>query len=144
MPARRKAATSLHRVRGIALALPGVEEGTSYGTPGFHVRGKGFARLWEDGETLVVGCGIAERELLLDADPGVFFLTDHYRDYAYVLVRISKASREVLEEALENSWRRAAPKKLVAEYDGERPDGIPTRRRTASPRRGSQATRRSR
>jgi hypothetical protein len=43
-------------VRKIALALPGVEAGTSFGTPAFHVRGKFLARLREDGETLVVKC----------------------------------------------------------------------------------------
>jgi hypothetical protein len=40
--------------RRIALALPGVEEGPSYGTSGFRVAGKLFARIKEDGVTLVV------------------------------------------------------------------------------------------
>jgi hypothetical protein len=116
--AARRKPTSLERVREIALAFPGVEEGKSYGTPGFRVKGKSFARLWEDGETLVLRCEIAERELLVEADPEVFFLTDHYRDWPYVLVRIARASRDVLAEALENSWRRAAPPKLVASFEG--------------------------
>lgn len=37
-------------VREIALSLPGVEEGTSYGTAAFRVRGKFLARLREGGE----------------------------------------------------------------------------------------------
>lgn len=48
---------TLATVRRLLLALPGVEEGSSYGAPGFRVRGKFLARLWEDGETLVVKCG---------------------------------------------------------------------------------------
>jgi hypothetical protein len=44
---------TLATVRQLALAFPGVEEGFSYGTPGFRVRGKFLARLWEDGETLI-------------------------------------------------------------------------------------------
>jgi YjbR len=53
-------------VRAIALALPGVEEGTSYGTPAFRVRGKFLARLREDGETLVVKCDYHERDLRME------------------------------------------------------------------------------
>ena len=52
MPKRSR--VTLATVRRLALAFPGVEEGLSYGTPGFRVRGKFLARLWEDGQTLVV------------------------------------------------------------------------------------------
>jgi hypothetical protein len=41
-------------VRQLALALPGVEEGTSYGTPAFKVKGKLLARFHQDGESMVV------------------------------------------------------------------------------------------
>jgi hypothetical protein len=139
-PSPATATKSLERVREVALALPGVEEGTSYGTPGFRVRGKFFARIREDGDTLVVRCEIAERELLLEADPAIFHVTDHYRDWPYVLVRISKAPRAVLEEALESSWRSAAPRKLLAEHDG----GAELKRATpASPRPARPSKRRS-
>lgn len=104
-------------VRRIALALPGVEEGTSYGTPAFRVRGKFFARLREDGESLVLKCNLFERAFLMDDLPDVFYITDHYRDYPAVLVRISAASPALLRERMEASWRIVAPKKLVAELD---------------------------
>jgi hypothetical protein len=42
-------------VREIALSLPGVEEGASYGTPAFRVRRKFLARLWpEEPDVLVL------------------------------------------------------------------------------------------
>jgi len=53
--------------RQIALALPGVEEGTSYGAPAFRVRGKFLARLREDGATLVVKCDYRCKNLLLSS-----------------------------------------------------------------------------
>jgi hypothetical protein len=68
----RKASMTQHAtvtcetVREIALALPGVEEGTSYGTPAFRVRGKFLARLREDGETLVVKCDYPERDFRIE------------------------------------------------------------------------------
>src|SRR5262245_48218971 len=65
-------------VRSLALALPEVEERTSYGTPGFRVRDKLFARLREDGELLVLRVGVLERETLIAEDPAAFLITPHY------------------------------------------------------------------
>lgn len=110
-----------HDVRAIGSGLPGVEEGTSYGTPALKVKGKLFARLWEDGETLVLRVNPFERPYLLDADPAAFFLTDHYRDYPWVLVRLAAVDPAVMRERLEDAWRLCAPKKLVAAFDAAKP-----------------------
>jgi hypothetical protein len=107
-------------MRRLVLAFPGVEEGLSYGTPGFRVRGKFLARLWEDGETLVVRCGDTERDFRLQADPETFFVTEHYRGYPTVLVRLARVRKEDLQAVLEEAWRRQAPKRLVKEYDQQR------------------------
>jgi hypothetical protein len=107
-------------VRALARALPDVEEGTSYGTPALRVRGKLFARLKEDGETLVLRTDAVNREALLRAAPDVFFITDHYRDYPWVLVRLAAVDRPRLAELLEDAWRRAAPRPLVRALDARR------------------------
>jgi hypothetical protein len=60
---------SLDKLRDIALALPGVEVGTSYGTPAFRVGKKFLARLWEDGEVLVLRVGVLERDALISTEP---------------------------------------------------------------------------
>jgi hypothetical protein len=104
-------------LRRLALALPDVEEGTAYGTPAWRVRKKLFARLREDQETVAVRVERSERELLTGAEPAVFFITDHYRAYAWVLVRLAAIPEDELAEVLEESWRRAAPKRLVRERD---------------------------
>ena len=105
-------------VRRLASALPGVEEGLSYGTPALRVRGKLIARLREDGESLVVMIDLPDREVLMQADPQTFHITEHYRNYPAMLVRLSKVDVEALRELLEDAWRRAAPKRMVADYDG--------------------------
>lgn len=110
------ASVTLDTVRDLALALPGVEEGNSYGTPAFRVHKKFFARMREDGETLVVRVDLDEREVLMEANPEVFFVTDHYRGYPLILVRLPAVDPDQLRELLEDSWRRIAPKKLVAPY----------------------------
>lgn len=104
-------------VRRLALAFPAVEEGTSYGTPAFRVRGKFMARLREDGESLAVKCGFDERDFRMQADPQTFFTTDHYRGYPTVLVRLETVDPADLRDVLEEAWRLHAPKRLVATYD---------------------------
>lgn len=101
-------------VRAMALAWPGVEGGTSYDTPALKVKGKLLARLREDGDSLVVtGIGFDEREMLMAAEPAVFFITGHYRDWPIVLVRLSAATPETVKELLLRRWRTIAPKRLV-------------------------------
>jgi hypothetical protein len=71
----------LSTIRKVALSFPGVEEGTSYGTPAFKLKKKLLVRLHQDGASLVLKVGDATRDHLLEADPGTFFVTDHYRSY---------------------------------------------------------------
>jgi len=100
-------------VRQIAQTLPGAEESTSYGTPAFKVKGKLFARQHQDGESLVVGVDFDEREEMMNAAPEKFYITDHYLNYPWMLVRMSQVRRDELRDLLIGSWRRAAPKNLV-------------------------------
>jgi len=56
----------------------------------------------------------------MELEPKTFFTTDHYRGYPTVLVRLSSVGRERLRDILEQAWRNAAPKRLVADYDAAR------------------------
>ena len=96
-------------MRRLALALPGVEEGTSYGTPALKVKGKLFVRLKEDGVTIVLKTDFDERDVLMQLDPKTFFITDHYRDYPWVLVRLERVGEPRLRELLGQAWRRVVP-----------------------------------
>ena len=62
-------------VRELALALPETIERSSYGTPGFRVGDRLFARLHQDGESLVVWVDMDEREMLAQTEPEKFFWT---------------------------------------------------------------------
>jgi hypothetical protein len=105
-------------VRKIALLWPEVEDGTSYGTPALKVRKKMLARLKEDGDSLVMpGVPQDEREMLVESRPKVFYFTDHYRDYPMVLIRLSKATRTIVEPLLRRHWRTLASKTAVKAYE---------------------------
>jgi hypothetical protein len=90
-------------VRRLALALDDVAEVRSYGTPGFKVRGKLFARLHQDGASLVVAMDLLERDLALRAAPELYFLTDHYQAHHWVLVHLAAVQAGTLRKILESA-----------------------------------------
>ena len=81
------------------------------------MRKKLFARLREDGETLVVFIDFMEREALLQASPTTFIVTPHYQEWPMVLIDLANVDPGELRELVIESWRRRAPKRLLAEYD---------------------------
>jgi len=112
-------AITWHTVRDIALALPGSEESTSYGTAAFKVRGKLFVRLHQSGHSIVVRIDMDERAMRMKADPKAFYITDHYLPYPWMLVRLSAVRRDDLADLIEESWRLQAPARLLAKYDAQ-------------------------
>jgi len=106
-------AVTFQMVRHLALELPGAEEGTSYGTPAFKVRGKLFLRFHQDGESLVIPVDFADRELLVAEQPETFYITDHYLNYPYILVRLSTIRADQISDLLKQAWRRVAPKSIL-------------------------------
>jgi hypothetical protein len=116
----KRTPVTFEQVRLAAQAFPGVEDSTSYGTPALKVRGKLLARLHQSGECLVLRADLLDREILMQSDNQVFYITDHYRDYPWVLVRFSAVDRGALPDLIERAWRLVAPKSLVAKYDGGR------------------------
>jgi len=106
-------------VVALGTRFPGVEVGTSYGTPALRVGNRGgMCRLRTDPDALVLRVvDMGEREALLQGQPEVFFSTPHYDGHPYVLVRLEAVADDELGELLEEAWRLRAPKRLVARYE---------------------------
>jgi hypothetical protein len=105
-------------VRTAALSLPETTEKPSYGTPGFRVKDKLFARIREEGDVLVVWCeDLGEKEALIASDSEKFFTTPHYDGHPTVLVRFGAVDRDELLELLTDSWRIRAPKRVREAFD---------------------------
>jgi hypothetical protein len=103
----------------VALKLPGMEESISYGTPSLKVKGKLVSRLRIEAEgALAIYCDFIDREMFLQADPEVFFVTDHYRNYPMILIHLDKIRADALPGIVEQAWRMRAPRKLIDEFDG--------------------------
>jgi hypothetical protein len=114
---RASAGVSFAQVRTVALALPGVEDGTSYGTAALKVRGKLLARVHQELDALVLRVDLLDRHILMQAAPDAFFITDHYRDYPWVLMRFRAVEAGELPALIERAWRLVAPKVLLKKYD---------------------------
>ena len=101
---------AFNEVRTVGLELPGVVAATRYdGSPMLKVDGSFMAglathRSAEPG-TLVIRFGIEEREWLLEEAPDTYYLTDYYRRYPLVLVRLSRVNRDALRDLLSVSRR---------------------------------------
>jgi hypothetical protein len=98
----------LEFIRQHVMHLPSVTEKLCYGTPAFYAQKNIFARMKEDGETLVVYT--EEREKWMEADPETFFITDHYQNYNYMLIRLGRVDPELLEQLLITAWRKRTKK----------------------------------
>jgi hypothetical protein len=109
-----KRPATFETVREIAAGLPGAVEGMSYGTPAFRVGKSLFVRQHQDGESLVVKIDPDERAMRIKAEPETFYITDHYLNYPWILVRLSTVRRDDLRELLEDAWRSSAPTPLLS------------------------------
>jgi hypothetical protein len=96
-------------VREFGLALPNVEEGTAYGSPALNVRGKMFACLAvhrsAEPNTLAVCVDFEQRNELIAEEPETYYLTDHYVNHPFVLVRLPRIREDALRDLLLMGWR---------------------------------------
>jgi hypothetical protein len=121
MPVKKKSAAkgvTPAQFRKIALSFPEANEKPSYGKPSFFIAKKFFTRYRKDDNSVVfIVDGIDTRDMMLELDPKTYHITDHYKDYPAVLVRMERITPDELKLMLERRWRRIAPKKLIREID---------------------------
>ena len=120
-----------------ATGLPGIAAATSYGTPSLTVAGKFLMRV-KDAATFVFRCTTEEKAFLMEAEPAIYFETEHYVGWPVVLVR-ARASDTELKHCVERAWRLQAPKKLKAER--ERPASGKAKPATAAKAAGAKRRR---
>ncbi|MFJ3230666.1 MmcQ/YjbR family DNA-binding protein [Streptomyces sp. NPDC086787] len=101
-------------VRRIALSLPDTTEKIAWSMPTFRVAGKMFATLPEEETSIAVRCPKEERDELVLAEPEKFWTAGHEAQFAWVRVRLSALEGEAeLHDILADSWRQAAPTRLL-------------------------------
>jgi len=92
-----------------ASGITGIEQGTSYGTPSLKYKGHFLARM-KDEKTLVIRCPLEEKEMLMAAEPDLYFQTDHYIGHPALLVRLDAIDDASLKARLERACQMQAAK----------------------------------
>jgi hypothetical protein len=105
----KKESVTYDAVRRAALALSSVKESKSYGTPALKVNGNLFVGLHQDLDKIVLKMPFDRREEMMAADPETYFITDHYSDYAWILVRLEKVHPDALLDLLRIAHSAASP-----------------------------------
>ncbi len=92
------------RVEAIGRTLPDVELTTTWGQPTLKVRGKMFACIAShksaEPNSLVVMMDFAERDMLVEEQPDVYYLKEHYVGYPCVVVRLDRIGSDALRDLI--------------------------------------------
>lgn len=94
-----------------AIGLPELVRSTTHGTPSLKVKTSFLGRL-KDHETFAIHCPLEEKPLLMESAPQIYFETDHYKGWPYILVRLDAISDEELAHRIKLAWHAKAPAKL--------------------------------
>jgi hypothetical protein len=120
---------SFKTVESIARTLPDVEVTTTWGQPTLKIHGKMFVCIAShksaEPNTLVVMMEFADRDALIEDDPGTYYLKEHYVNYPCVLVRLSRVHTDALRDLVTGAYR------FVSETRGRKPPRSRSRRRPA-------------
>ena len=103
--------------RRFALSLPGVSEQPHFDKWSFRVRGKIFATLPPDDAHLHVFAAEDDVPGWIAAAPDAVEELRWGKKLSGVRVRLAAATPDLVTELLEDSWRRRAPKRVVAAFD---------------------------
>ncbi len=109
--------TTLDEARALALALPETVVEDHHGLDSFRVGGKIFATVPDDTHIRVM---VAEDETKAAVAEFPEVCAPFYwgARLACVVITLADASPGLVQELLTEAWRRKAPKKLVARFDG--------------------------
>lgn len=97
-------------MRRIALGLPDVGEGTSWGKPAFKINNRAFVHPSREDGAIFLPLADEDARLLIAAKPEVYFLTSHYEGWG-VLLRLDAVDENELAGALEDAYAFQAEKK---------------------------------
>jgi len=85
----------------IALSLPGSEERLWFNKPAVFIHDQFLTKVHDKEEAMVLHIGSMEmRDMMLEAEPRLFYIIDHYKNFPYVLARLSALDKKSLKEML--------------------------------------------
>jgi len=116
--------SDVEQARRFALSLPEATEAPHFDMASFRVRGKIFATVPADEAHLHVFVDEPEIAASVAENPAAFEPLRWGERVRGLRIRLEPAPDDRVRELLEESWRRKAPRRLVADFDQhQRPAG---------------------
>ena len=85
----------------IARAIPGAEDRLWFNKPSVFLHDRFLTKVHDKEEAMTLQVGSMEmRDMMLEAEPELFYITEHYRKFPFVLVRLKALSATALKEML--------------------------------------------
>jgi len=85
----------------IALAIPGSKEVLWFRKPAVFLHDQFLTKVHDKEEAMTLRVSSIEmRDMMLEAEPELFYITDHYRNFPFVLARLSALTPKTLKEIL--------------------------------------------
>ena len=85
----------------LMLAIPGTDERLWFNEPSVFIHDRFLAKVHKTEEAVTLQVGSMEmRDMMLEAEPKLFYITDHYRKFPFVLIRLKALSARTLKEIL--------------------------------------------
>jgi hypothetical protein len=82
----------------LMLAAKGTEERSHFGQPAVFYGGKLVGRVHDKEEAVALRVGAIEmRDVMLEAEPDIFYITEHYRPWPMLLARLKALDRATLK-----------------------------------------------
>jgi hypothetical protein len=111
--------------RKIALSFAGTSEGPYFNKPAIFIGETFLTRVHTKEEAMVLAIGSMEmRDMMLEAEPKLFYITDHYKKFPYLLARLSKLDKPTLKDLL-------SARLLQIEAKTKKKRAVPTKRKLA-------------
>jgi hypothetical protein len=85
--------------RKIMLSVKGTSEGPYFGRPSVFYGESFVGRVHDKEEAVALRVGTIEmRDVMLEAEPQLFYITDHYKPWPMLLARLKPLDRTILKE----------------------------------------------
>jgi hypothetical protein len=106
----------------IALAIPGTKEVLWFNKPAVFLHDQFLTKVHDKEEAMTLRVSSMEmRDVMLEAEPALFYITDHYKNFPFILARLSALTPKSLKDMLvgraaqlaETAQKAAKPKRAV-------------------------------
>jgi hypothetical protein len=106
----------LARAYALINDLPGVVVAPYYDTEAIKVAGRVIANPCQEAGALAVWCPMDIKTMLVQAEPRIYFDTQHFRNWPAVLVHMAVVDDATLRSRLTAAWQGRASKRLLAKW----------------------------